>query len=113
MRVMPRWGRCANVEAEPCNSKHNLHIYHMPENYKVAVPRSELGLKVPERNRIAVLSTAAERKRLRDRDASLAMKEHEARRLATLATTARLRAERLARFADAPPAVKAKPRKKV
>ena len=85
----------------------------MPENHKVAVARTELGLKIPKRNRIAVVSTAVERKRLRDRDASLAMKEHEASRLATLATTARLRAERLARLADAPPAAKAKPRKKV
>ena len=85
----------------------------MPENHKVAVPRSELDLKVLERNRIAAQSTAAERKRLRDQDASLAMKEHEASRIATLATTARLRAERLARLADAPPPAKAKPRKKV
>ena len=85
----------------------------MPENHKVAAPRSELGLKMPERSRIAVLSTAAERKRLRDRDASLAMKEHEASRIATLATTARLRAERLARLADAPPPAEAKRRKKV
>jgi hypothetical protein len=88
-------------------------MYDMPENHKVAIARSELGLKVPERNRIAILSTAAERKRLRDRDASLAIKEHEASRIATLATTARLRAERLARLADAPTPAKAKPRKKV
>ena len=85
----------------------------MSENPKVAVPRVALGLKPPERNRIAVLSTIAERKRLRDRDASLAMREHEASRLAVIATTARLRAERLARLADAPAPEKTKRRKKV
>jgi hypothetical protein len=85
----------------------------MSQNPKVAVPSVELGPKMPERSRIAIPGTAAELKRLRDRDASLAMEEHEANRLAVLATTARLRAERLARLADAPPPAKTKLHKKV
>ena len=55
---------------------------------------------MPERNREEHLAAAAELKLKRDRDASQAMKEHEAARLAGLAKTARLRAERLARLAE-------------
>ena len=58
---------------------------------------------MPERNRQAVLSRVAELKRARERDASQAMKELEAARVATLAKTARLRAERLARAAEERP----------
>jgi hypothetical protein len=56
--------------------------------------------KKTERNREVTLAKAAEAKLLRDRDASQAMKEHKAERLATLAKTARLRAARLALTAD-------------
>jgi len=72
----------------------------MTQNPKDAVPSVKLDLKMAERSRLAIPGTAAELKRSRDRDASLAMEEHEANRLAVLATTARLRAERLARLAD-------------
>lgn len=64
--------------------------------------------KVPERNREAVLAKAAELKLQRERDASQAMKEHHAEKLATLAKTARLRAARLALAADAAPPKKPK-----
>jgi len=66
----------------------------------------------PERNRVAVLANAAELKRARDREASQTMKELEAERVATLAKTARLRADRLARSAEATPPPKTKPRNK-
>ena len=56
--------------------------------------------------------TRAEAKRRRDRDASQAMKDHEANRLAILAKTARLRAERLARIAEATPTPKKTKRRK-
>ena len=67
--------------------------------------------KKPERNREETLARAAELKRKRDRDASQAMKDYEAAKLETLAKTARLRAERLAREAEQasaqkPPAAK-------
>lgn len=65
------------------------------------------GQAKPERNRAEILTTAAELKLKRDRDASQAMKEHEAARQAALAKTARLRAERLARLAKAIPPKKA------
>ena len=48
----------------------------------------------------------------RDRDGSQAMKEHQAARQETLAKTARLRAERLARDAIAPPAKSSPPARK-
>lgn len=57
--------------------------------------------KLPERDRNVVLATAAALKLKRDRDASQAMKELDAARLATLAKTARLKAERLAREIEA------------
>ena len=55
--------------------------------------------KKTERSREDVLAKAADHKLKRDRDASQAMKEHEAARAETLAKTARLRAARLARVA--------------
>ncbi|MES0385613.1 MAG: hypothetical protein ABUJ98_13655 [Hyphomicrobium sp.] len=45
--------------------------------------------------------SAAEMKERRARDAAQAMRDHEAKRLATLAKTARLRAIRLAKEAEA------------
>lgn len=74
----------------------------MSEKTKVPVPKSALGLKMPERDREAVLGRVAELKRLRDRDASQAMKDLEANRLEVLAKTARLRAERMARIPKDP-----------
>ncbi|MBU2533438.1 MAG: hypothetical protein KKB37_11905 [Alphaproteobacteria bacterium] len=74
-------------------------MFKKPKN---AVSGNALGLKMPERNRESVLGRVAELKRLRDRDASQAMKEHEAKRLEVLAKTARLRAERLARIFEKP-----------
>jgi hypothetical protein len=62
--------------------------------------------KKPERNREDVLARAAELKLKRDRDASQAMKEYEIARQETLAKTARLRAARLAVFAEAAPSKK-------
>jgi hypothetical protein len=70
---------------------------------KIPVFRAAIGPHEPERNREGELSKKAELKRLRDLDASQAMKEHEESRLAVLAKTARLRAERLARTSDVPP----------
>ena len=46
-------------------------------------------------------SSAAAAKERRARDAAQAMREHEAKRVAVLAKTARLRAARLAKEADA------------
>jgi hypothetical protein len=69
----------------------------------IPVFRAAVGPKKPEFNRKAELSKKAELKRLRDLDASQAMKEHEEHRLAVLAKTARLRAERLARSFDVTP----------
>jgi hypothetical protein len=62
----------------------------------------------PARTRESVLANAAELKIQRERDASQAMKEYHAERAATLAKTARLRAERLARAAEEPAAKKPK-----
>ena len=73
----------------------------MPKNRKMPFPKGAGGLKQPSRDRDAVLGRVAEAKRLRDRDASRAMKEHEANRLEVLARTARLREDRLARISDA------------
>jgi len=70
----------------------------MSKKPKKPVFGNSLGLKMPERNRESVLGRVAELKRLRDRDASQAMKDHEAKRLEGLIKTARLRAERLARI---------------
>ena len=53
-----------------------------------------------ERDREAARAMAAQSKLLRERDAAQARKDHEEMRLATLAKTARLRAERLAREAE-------------
>jgi hypothetical protein len=64
--------------------------------------------KKPERNREDILARAAESKLMRDRDASQAMKDHEAARLETLAKTARLRTARLALAANEAPTKKAK-----
>lgn len=69
----------------------------------IPVFRAAVGPNEPERNREAELSKRAELKRLRDLDASQAMKEHEENRLAILAKTARLRADRLARISDVTP----------
>jgi hypothetical protein len=52
----------------------------------------------PERDREALRAAAAEMKLRREREAAQAIKDHEAQRLATLAKTQRLRAERLARI---------------
>ena len=57
-------------------------------------------LKRPERTREETLAKAAELKLKRDRDASQAMKDHLAVKQETLAKTARLRAERMARDAN-------------
>lgn len=57
--------------------------------------------KKPERRREDVLAKAAEIRLQRDRDASQALKEYAAAKLETLAKTARLRSERLAREAAA------------
>jgi hypothetical protein len=56
----------------------------------------------PERDREAARAMAAQSKLRRERDAAQARKDHEDMRLATLALTARLRAERLAREAENP-----------
>ena len=74
----------------------------MSEKTNAPVLKNALGLKMPERDRKAVLGRVAELKRARDRDASQAMKDHEASRLEVLAKTARLRAERLARIPTNP-----------
>lgn len=84
----------------------------MVENPKSRKINNLLAQKMPERDRSAVLARIDEQKRLRDLEASQVMKEHEAKRLATLAKTARLRAERLARLAETQPPVKTKRRKK-
>jgi hypothetical protein len=84
----------------------------MSENSKSRKNNNLLAQKMPERDRAAVLGRVAEQKRLRDLEASQVMKEHEAKRTATLAKTARLRAERLARLAETPPPQKTKSRKK-
>jgi hypothetical protein len=54
------------------------------------------------------LSSAAANKLRRAQEASQAMKEYEAQRLAVRAKTDRLRAERLAREAESPPSKKKK-----
>jgi hypothetical protein len=68
--------------------------------------------KKSERNREDTLARAAELKLQRERDASQAMKDHEAARQETLAKTARLRAERLARIANEAPSKKIRTPKK-
>ena len=89
------------------------HINIMSLYNKSWVQRETGGPTKPERTREAVLENVAEAKHRRDRDASQAMKDHEANRLAILAKTARLRTERLARIAEAtPPPNKTKRRKK-
>jgi hypothetical protein len=59
----------------------------------------------PERDREAAQAIrrarAAETKLHREQEAGAALKEHQVKRLATLAKTARLRAARLAQVADA------------
>lgn len=60
----------------------------------------------PERKPIKDSISAAVLKHERNRDAAQAMKEHEAAKQETLAKTARLRAERLARDAKAASAIK-------
>ncbi len=55
-----------------------------------------------ERDREEELSKAAQSKLYRERQAAQALKDNEENRLATLAKTARLRAERLAREAEEP-----------
>jgi hypothetical protein len=71
-------------------------------------PKSErYQASIDERKLVADRSVAkaraAEMKLRRERDAILALTEHEMNRLATLAKTQRLRAERLARIADVQP----------
>jgi hypothetical protein len=56
--------------------------------------------------RDAQRTAAAAAKEMRERDAAAAMRDYEAERLAVLSRTARLRAERLAKEADATPAPK-------
>jgi hypothetical protein len=56
--------------------------------------------------RDAQRSAAAAAKEMRERDAAAAARDYEAERLAVLSRTARLRAERLAKEADATPAPK-------
>jgi len=55
----------------------------------------------PERDREAARAMAVQMKLRRERDAVHALKDHEVKRLATLAKTERLRAARLALAADA------------
>ena len=83
----------------------------MPKNPDTRFLKGAGGLKQPSRDRDAVLGRVAEARRLRDRDASRAMKEHNANRLEVLAKTARLRADRLARLADVTPRPKSIRRK--
>ncbi len=89
-----------------------IHMTMMLKDPKSSVPKALLALKLPERNREAVLGRVAELKRLRDQDASQAMKEHEANRLEILAKTARLRADRLTRVSDVPAPSTSRQRKK-
>ena len=56
----------------------------------------------PERDRAAAHAMAAELKLRREREAVQALKDHEEKRLATLAKTQRLRAARLALEAESP-----------
>ncbi len=56
----------------------------------------------PERDREALRAVAADLKLRREREAAQAIKDHEAQRIATLAKTQRLRAERLARLETEP-----------
>jgi hypothetical protein len=103
MRVMPDLGGSPGRK-----STFNLvtrgaasHFSSMLKDPNRSAPKALLALKSPERNRTAVLGRVAELRRLRDQDASQAMKEHQANRLEVLAKTARLRADRMARVSDA------------
>lgn len=68
---------------------------------KSALHQAAIDAMKPERDREAARSMAAQMKLRRERDAKNAMKDHEDKRLATLANTKRLRAARLALAADA------------
>ena len=69
---------------------------------KSALHQPAIDAKKPERDREEAFSKAAQSKLYRERHAAQALKDHEENRLATLAKTARLRAERLAREAEDP-----------
>lgn len=67
---------------------------------KSAVHQVAIDAMKPERDIAAAKAMAAQVKLQRARDAELALTEREAEKIATLAKTARLRAERLAREAE-------------
>ena len=67
---------------------------------KGAVPGAGDEEKQADQTREQTSAKAAELRLKRNRDASQAMKDYEAAKLETLAKTARLRAERLARTAN-------------
>ena len=69
------------------------------ERYQASIDERKLVV-----DRSVARARAAEMKLRRERDAKLALTEYEMNRLATLAKTQRLRAERLARAADIQPA---------
>ena len=69
---------------------------------KSALHQAAIDAKKPERDREEAFSKAAQSKLYRERHAAQALKDHAENRLATLAKTARLRAERLAREAEDP-----------
>lgn len=73
----------------------------MWSHQKNSAPAAVTDQDAPELNREEKSARAAEFKLKRDRDASQALKEHAAARQETLAKTAKLRAERLAREAAA------------
>jgi hypothetical protein len=63
---------------------------------KSALHQAAIDALKPERDHEAARAMAAEMKLRREREAAQALKDHEAKRLATLAKTQRLRAARLA-----------------
>jgi hypothetical protein len=67
---------------------------------KSALHQAAIDAMKPERDREAARAMAAQMKLRREREAAQALKDHEVKRLATLAKTERLRAARLALAAD-------------
>ena len=70
---------------------------------KSALHQAAIDAMKPERDREATRAMAAQMKLRREREATQALKDHEVKRLATLAKTERLRTARLALAVDALP----------
>ena len=70
---------------------------------KSALHQAAIDAMKPERDREAARAMAAEMKLRREREVTQALKDREAKRVAILAKTARLRAARLALAVDALP----------